>query len=612
MNPGRSSAALLAMLAIVGPCSLAAAARPASSPQGAGARAPAKGANAAKATKATAGKAGGLTSNEVLAAMEAELGRSQKELRLEGYDPPYFISYQVGETRRKLLTARFGALVTDAETRGRQAYVEVRVGGYDFDSSGVDATDYERYVAYTPEEAIPLDDDPAAIRGALWLLTEQRYKEAITSYLKKKAQGVYAAEKKKDEPAFSSEPPLEHIDAPLRLELDGPAWHDRLRAVSTMMCRRAAVFDSSIRLSADHYRRWQVNTEGSKVVTERLLYSLRIAAYARADDGMLLENERSFYASSAKGLPDEQKLRQETTAMLDELEALRSAPLITPYVGPAILEPPAAGVLFHEAIGHRLEGQRQKHQNEGQTFKGRIGDRILPDFLTVSDDPTLAHWGRDSLNGHYTIDDEAVAARPVVLVENGVLRSFLMSRSPIEGQTRSNGHGRAQFGFPPAGRMGNLIISSSVRVPRQKLKLELMEELKRQAKPYGLIIGDVSGGSTNTSTFGFQAFKGATRLVWQVDAATGQETLVRGVEVVGTPLTSLSKVLAASEETGVFNGFCGAESGSIPVSVVAPAMLVQEIELQRASRDEDRGPLLPAPWRVEPGLLPPAPAPPAR
>ncbi|MBM4321746.1 MAG: hypothetical protein FJ125_17870, partial [Deltaproteobacteria bacterium] len=330
----------------------------------------------------------------VLAAMSAELERSRKELRLEGYETPYFISYQVGEIHRKMLSARFGAVIVDGEARNRQAHVEVRVGDYGFDSSGVDATDYDRYVAYVPDEVMPLEDDPAAVRGTLWLLTEQRYKQAITSYLKRKAQRVY--EVKKDAASFSSEPPVRHRDPPRALQLDEAAWSERLRRVSTQMCRRPTVIDSSIRLMATRERRWQVNTEGSQVLTERLLYSLQIGAYSRAEDGMLLENERSYYADLQEGLPGATKLQQDVDQMLNELEALRDAELFNPYVGPAILEPDAAGVLFHEAIGHRLEGHRQKEENEGQTFKGRLGTRILPEFLNVSDDPTLPRWGTQS------------------------------------------------------------------------------------------------------------------------------------------------------------------------------------------------------------------------
>jgi len=492
--------------------------------------------------------------------MAAELQRNRQALRLEGYDAPYFISYQVGEVHRRVLGARFGALDADATVHSRGAHVEVRVGDYQLDSAGVDATDYERYVAYQPSEELPLEDDPAALRGALWLLTERKYKEAIASLLKKKAKGVYTA-KKNEVPDFSKESPTTHLDAPLRLTIDEARWKPLLRDIARQICHRTEVFDSSVKLVAEHQRRWQVNTEGSRILTERTLYSLHVVAYTRAEDGMLLDNERMFYASRDDRLPDATHLAQEVEELMTELLLLR------------------------------------------QAFKGRIGERILPTFLDVRDDPTLTAAAGEELNGFYRIDEEGVPAQRVTLVEQGVLRGFLMSRTPSEGQERSNGHGRAQLGYAPGGRMGNLIIGSSRQVAPPQLAQRLLAEVRRQKKPYGLIIGDLAGGSTNTSTFGYQAFKGSSRLVWKVDAQTGARTLVRGVEIVGTPLTSVNKILVTSSELGVFNGFCGAESGAVPVSVIAPAVLIEEIELQRASRDEDRGPLLPPPWREEPELL---------
>jgi TldD protein len=295
-----------------------------------------------------------------------------------------------------------------------------------------------------------------------------------------------------------------------------------------------------------------------------------------------------------------------------ELRALREAPLIDPYTGPAILMEEAAGVFFHETIGHRLEGERQNDEKEGRTFKGQVGRRVLPEFLSVIDDPTVRTGGGMqapaqgggpavartpvSLNGWYTFDDEGVSARKVTLIEHGVLRDYLKSRTPITGSLRSNGHGRAEGTADPMGRMANLFLRSTKKVPVSRLKEMLLEEVRRQGKPFGLIIRDITGGSTNTSNFGYQAFKGQPRLVYRVDAKTGAETLVRGVEMVGTPLTTVSRIVATSDTEGVFNGFCGAESGFVPVSTVAPAVLMSEIELQRTQKAAERPPLLPPPW----------------
>jgi TldD protein len=282
--------------------------------------------------------------------------------------------------------------------------------------------------------------------------------------------------------------------------------------------------------------------------------------------------------------------------LADELRALKTAPVVDPYTGPALLMEEAAGVFFHETVGHRLEGERQNDEKEGRTFKGQVGKTVLPEFISVIDDPTVKKAGGMSLNGYYQLDDEGISARPVTLIYKGVLRDYIKSRTPITGSMHSNGHGRAEGVAQPMGRMGNLFVRSTKQVPVEKLKQMLLDEVRRQGKPYGLIIRDITGGSTNTSNFGYQAFKGMPRLVYRVDAKTGAETLVRGVEMVGTPLTTVSRIVATSDTEGVFNGYCGAESGFVPVSTVAPAVLMSEIELQRSQRALERQPILPAPW----------------
>jgi TldD protein len=240
-----------------------------------------------------------------------------------------------------------------------------------------------------------------------------------------------------------------------------------------------------------------------------------------------------------------------------------------------------------------------------------VGQLVLPTFLSVVDDPTLAAARGVSLNGAYAFDEQGVAARRTVLVKDGRLESYLLSRKPVKPFERSNGHGRSQGSRAPMARMANLVVESSRQVPAAELKRMLMAEARRQGKRYGLIIRDITGGNTNTASYGYQAFKGTPRLVYRVDARTGAEELVRGVELVGTPLSSVNKVLATSDVVRVFNGYCGAESGYVPVSTVAPSTLVGEIELQRVARANERSPILPSPWteRAGPPADPARPAP---
>jgi predicted Zn-dependent protease len=537
----------------------------------------------------------------VLDAMAHELDRSSSRLQLDGYERPFFVGYQVRDVTAREVRGRYGALTDDLSRHDRSLYVDVRVGSYQLDSSGsaedmlVLGGDQPSWNA--PREG-PVDDAPEALRNALWLLTDEKYKEALAGYLKKRSREVYRLGDPGRAPSFSREAPVRHVDAPLAFPFDAERWRLAVRQTSAAFQAHPEVFDAQVRVTAERQIRWLATSEGTRLVTERILYAVHLTAVSRAEDGQLLDSGRDFYAPTEAGLPSAARLAEAARAVAAELEALRRAPAIDPYTGPAILEPEATGVLFHEAVGHRLEGERLDDDKDGRTFQGQLGRAILPAFLTIADDPTLEEAGGKQLNGTYRWDDQGVPARRTVLVERGTLRAFLLSRKPVKPFDHSNGHGRSQGARPPTARMSNLIVESSHGVGHEELKRLLMAEARRQGKPYGLLIRDITGGNTNTSTFGYQAFKGTPRLVYRVDAQTGAETLVRGVELVGTPLTSVNKVLATGDEVRAFNGFCGAESGYVPVSTVAPATLVGEIELQRVARATERGPILPSPWQA--------------
>ena len=556
----------------------------------------------------------------VLSAMQAELSRDMARLRLKGYEAPYFIAYAVRDYQQRSVGSRFGAPIDKSSSHSRQAYAEVRVGDYQFDNTSSDRElqfDLGDADQWDPPTEAPLDDNPEALRGTLWLLTDAKYKKALAAYAKKRGKRATTISEDESLPSFSREPAARHVDATTPFIWDEQSLLVRATKASSLFKQYPDLFEGAVKISGDRVTRWFVNSEGTAVQTERTIYSVHLSAATRAKDGMLLEHEKDFYGRELGELPDDKQLADTIAVLATELRALREAPMIDPYTGPAILMEEAAGVFFHETVGHRLEGERQNDEKEGRTFKGQVGRHVLPDFLSVIDDPTVrAAGGLDapaqggpavahrpiSLNGWYSYDDEGVAARKVTLIDHGVLKDYLKSRTPITGSLRSNGHGRAEGTADPMGRMANLFLRSTKKVPVSKLKEMLLDEVRRQGKPFGLIIRDITGGSTNTSNFGYQAFKGQPRLVYRVDAKTGAETLVRGVEMVGTPLTTVSRIVATSDTEGVFNGFCGAESGFVPVSTVAPAVLMSEIELQRTQKAAERPPLLPPPWSDNPSI----------
>lgn len=539
----------------------------------------------------------------VLDAISRELDRSSTQLRLGDHEPPFFIGLQVKDFDSHEVLGKFGALYEAGSRRHRSLLADVRVGSYELDSTS-DSSDFGFSFGfegggYSPQSNLPVDDDHSALRTSIWLVVDDRYKNALASYLKKRGEQVYKPDDADRAPSFSRESAVKFVEPPKPYAFDRGAWEREVRRVTAGFRNVPGLIDGEMRVTADKVVRYFASSEGTRLVTEQVIYGLHVHAIARADDGMKLENGRDFYAATEAGLPKGDRLDREVKTMLAELAALRTAPVIDPFTGPALLSPEATGVLFHEAVGHRLEGERQDDENEGRTFKGQIGKAVLPTFISVLDDPTLSHFqigpSKVELNGFYRYDEQGVAAQRVSLVEDGVLRGYLMSRRPVQGFTRSNGHGRSAGNRMPVARMANLLVQPSKTVPDATLKRRLIEEARRQGKPYGIYIKDITGGNTNTTSMGYQAFKGSSRLVYRIDAKTGEEQLVRGVEIVGTPLSSINRILAMGDRYGIFNGYCGAESGYVPVSTVAPATLVGEVELQRTRKDIGRPPVLPAP-----------------
>ncbi len=540
----------------------------------------------------------------VLDAMASELSRSRERLTIGEHEPPYFISYRLRDTKSFHMQARYGALFQDDADRNRVTHVEVRVGSYDLDNSGAARQGIfggGTQATYISRKDGPIDADMEALKASFWLTTDEKYKQALSDYLRMQGEGVYKPEEKRA-PSFSREEPVTYVQEPVDFDFDQDLWREEIRAASRLFRGAPEIFDNLVRLSARKETRYVSNTEGARLVTEDVLYSLHVTAVARAEDGMLLTHGRNFTGRSESDLPRGEELHRKVEQVMDEVLALRKAPVMDPFNGPALLRPEATGVLFHEAVGHRLEGERQDDDESGRTFKGQIGRRIVPAFLTVYDDPTLEKWDDVPLNGYYSFDDEAVPARRVDLIEEGVLQGYLLSRTPVKGvEPRSTGHGRAQGNRDPMARMSNFVVTPAETADDHVLEMEaleqrLIEEARRQGSEYALIIEDISGGDTNVSIWGYQAFRGVPSIVYRVDAETGEREMVRGVEMVGTPLTVVNRIAAVSREKGVFNGFCGAESGFVPVSAVAPAALITEIEMQRQRRDAERAPILPPPW----------------
>jgi TldD protein len=528
--------------------------------------------------------------NLLLATMEKELRRGQSELAKQ--DPaPYFASYNVTDGESLVILSAQGAILNSTRTHNRAADVSMRIGTPALDNTH----DKERASGITSGQ-LPLRDDPDAIARVLWRLTYDEYRKARQAYTNVKTQSAVRAKDEDDSDDFSAEQPATYIEGtPTPAFPDQKAWEELARRYSASFRKYPQVEQSMVLLLATNSHSYLVSSEGTKIVTTDAIFRIMIEAETRADDGMQLMRVETYQFTDPAKFPSEAEVAQNVQKMAKDLSALRAAPLAEPYSGPALLSGRAAAVFFHEVLGHRIEGQRQRGREEGQTFTKKLNEEILPEFLSVTDDPTLHTLAGTELSGFYRYDDEGSPAARVEVVKDGILKNFLMGRLPVKNFNNSNGHGRAQAGLMPVGRQGNLIVTSSKTVPDVQLRTRFVEEIKKQGRPYGLYFEDIQGGFTLTSRDLPQAFQVLPVMVWRVYADGRPDELVRGVDIVGTPLTVLTQIAATGDTTSVFNGICGAESGSVAVSAASPAMLFSDMEVQKRKYGDERPPILPPP-----------------
>jgi TldD protein len=531
----------------------------------------------------------------LLVTMRQELLRSMDDLKAQPM-PPYFLSYEISESQSVSVRGAYGTILSSNESRSRLLNIDLRIGDRAFDNThpirgGRQFFDFADRISFAP---VPVEDDPQAIRQILWYQTDRQYKQALEHYTRAKANSEVKVEPEDASADFSKEPAEKYTQPVVKFKVDRSDWEKRIRKYTAPFAAYSDIYDGEAALSVEGETRWSVNTEASELQTSSAYYRLILSAYVKADDGMELPRYESYISFTPDGLPDDATVMKAVEKMIADLHALKQAPVAEPFTGPAILSGRSSGVFFHEVFGHRIEGHRQKDEEEGQTFKKKIGEKILPDSFTVYFDPTQRRLGNTELAGYYLYDNQGVKARRVDVVKDGVFENFLMSRSPIAGFDRSNGHGRNQPGFQVVARQSNLVVTTSKPVSRDALKKMLIEQIKQQGKPFGLLFDDIEGGFTITQRVIPNAFTVLPIVVYRIYPDGGEE-LVRGVDLIGTPLTVFSKILAADDDVKVFNGVCGAESGWVPVSASSPDILISQIETQKKEKAQERAPILPAP-----------------
>jgi TldD protein len=532
-----------------------------------------------------------------ISALTEECQRQKRYLRVPGYPRPYYISYLLRDVHSTHIWGRLGNINQVTDQDGRSVYCDVRVGSYRFDQvmeGGLDDNDPDTE-AYEHVE-MPIGNDSDALKYHLWKLTDSRYREAVRHYLRKKSQHITYVDPNSDTPSFRRAKPRRDVRLRPRAPVDVEAWKRYVVSSSKIAKRYPAVKNSWVEMRVRDVTRVFVSSEGSQLIDQQRVCELSCDLWLLTEKGEGVATRVIHVTPTIEDLPDLAAFEKEVRQRIELLHHLGDAPTLKSYAGPVLLAPGPAGILFHEVLGHRLEGSRLLSTREGQTFARDLGKKILPEYISVIDDPTAERSGGMPTVGHYRYDDEGSPGERVVLIDHGKLVNFLGGRSPV-GRKRNtaNGHARNEYHERPISRMANLIVAAEGGVPHDELKQRFIDEIRRQELPYGIMILDAEGGETATESYDFQAFMGQVAVAVQV-WADGRENLVRNVNFVGTPLSALRNILAVGDTAACDNAFCGAESGVIPVSTTCPAVLLSNLELQASDQRKYTQYVLPMPF----------------
>lgn len=541
----------------------------------------------------------GQESDSLLTTLRSELKYNMAELSKQE-KAPYFMSLRLTDTENIVVKSNLGIATTN-RNHERMVTPQIRLGNteldnFKYDSQGSGATGQESRNG--KGVLIPISGQVIpAMRQGIWQEVLRRYNVALEHLEQAKSKTLTGQDNEDKAPCFSSVPVTRHYEAPYtegEKLVDVSYWENRLNKVTQVFKEYADIENGVASLDAEFVRKYLVTTEGTEVVQNRKVYRIMLSASVMAPDGMVCPLNLDYLAYSIDQFPDEEKMLSDAHDILERLKALRKAPIADPYTGPAILSGPASGVFFHEIFGHRLEGHRLK--SGGQTFKKMIGQKILPETFNVYCDPTLQYYHGNALNGYYQYDDEGVKAQRVDNVEGGILKNFLLSRVPLEQFPTSNGHGRAVGGNDPVSRQSNLIVETTQPYSEAELKKKLIEEAKKQHKIYGYYFKTVTSGFTYTGEGGsLNSFNVTPIEVYRIYVDGRKDELVRGVDLIGTPLSMFSNIMAAGNTYSTFTGVCGAESGWVPVSASSPMIFVNKIETQRRQKDNQQSRILSAP-----------------
>jgi len=570
-------------------------------------------------------------SDQTLHAMHDELERSRERLQIEGVQKPFYIEYRLLDLDVRSLTASFGALISSNTTRNRFMSVNVRIGDYHLDSSNFISEDgFQGFLGSTGQ--VGIDRDYNSLRQDLWLATDQAYKEAATQMALKEAF-LRSLTKAPEIDDFSKAPAMVKLDPRVEPDWTSRRWEDEARAASAALRSFPELYGARVNYSLIYVTTYLMNSEGTAVRTSRSLAAIEAALDTQAEDGMPLHNFYSLYDARPTDLPDGAAVAKGVAQAGTELMELRASPLVPDYTGPVLFDAPAAGSVLAQVLAPSLSGARpplsmmpafdqiMERMGARSEWSGRVGTRVLPPSVTLVDDPTAKDFQGQLLHGDYEIDDEGVQAQRVAVVENGILRNLLMSRRPGPDFDSSNGHGRSANLSTPQPLSSNLFFRSSEALDPAGLRKKFLEachadghewciEVKRMDNPalssirqddFSEFLGMVAGGLATGERMPL--------LIYRVYVADGRQELVRGGHIEGLTLRSIRNIMSIGSDASVFTymqnaagGFAGSAlgafgtaQGGIPSAVIAPSLLLEEVEIRGFHGEPRRLPLVAPP-----------------
>jgi len=563
--------------------------------------------------------------------MHDELERSRNRLQLAGVEKPFYIEYRLLDLDVRSVSATFGALVSSTTSRNRFMSVDVRLGDYHLDSSNFISEDgFQGFLGSTGE--VGIDGDYNSLRQDLWLATDQAYKEAATQMSLKQAF-LRSLTKPPEIDDFSQAPTLVKLEPRLQPDWTARHWEDEARTAAAVLRSFPQLYGSRVNYHLIYATTYLMNSEGTTIRTSRSLAAIEVALDTQADDGMPLHDFYALYVARPADLPDAATAGRAVAQAGTELMELRASPLVPDYTGPVLFDARAAGSMLSQVLAPSLSGARpplsmmrafdqiMERMGGRSEWSGRVGTRVLPPSVSLVDDPTLKDYQGQWLQGNYEVDDEGVKAQRVSMVENGVLKNLLMSRRPGPDFQASNGHARSANLSTPQPLSSNLFFQSNEPLKSADLRKKFLDacradghdwciEVKRMDNPalasvrqedFSEFIGSIAGGIATGERMPL--------LIYRVYVADGREELVRGGRIEGLTLRSIRNLLGIGDDPAVFGymqnpaggfagtalGAFGAAQGGIPSTVIAPSLLLEEVEIRGFHGEPRRLPLVQAP-----------------